>query len=194
MLEEGWYLMDTRSLERELIRWRTGDGPEGQEIVALSSDEALDFRNAGNVPDELGRTLRLVLRVDTEADLRDLDSKRLRYEPDYLDPPTWRRAGSKPVNVVPLRPPDVAGSPKPWWEDEAMARLESEWQATGRVAGIAVPAEYRSFVYKTVVALQRVEREVTVDSVAGAIERWVSPEQADEIRTALRRAEPPVSY
>jgi hypothetical protein len=190
MLEEGWYLMDTHSLERELARYRRGSGPPGKNVVPLSIAEALEYRNRGNVPDELGRSLRLVLHIDNAEDLQRLDSKRFAYEPDYLDPPTWRREGSAPVNVVPLRGAEVEGRPGPWWEDEEMAALEAQWKETGSVDGVRIPEAYRSFLYKSVIALRAAGREVTVGSLSGAIERWLSPEQASEIRTALQEANP----
>ncbi len=188
MLQEGWYLMSTASLERELIFWRTSSGRPAENVQPLTIEEALAFRNAGNVPDELERTLRLVLHVNSDEDLQSLDRKRLAFEPDYLDAPTWRREGSKPVNVVPLRPAIVDGTAQPWWENDATAELEGEWQTHGTAAGLKVPGDYRGFVFKTVLALQNGGREVTVDSVCDAIARWVSPDQVEEIRTALRNA------
>lgn len=188
MLEEGWYLMDVAALERELRRFRTGEGPAGENVEPLTIEQALAYRNAGNVPDELGRTLRLVLHVGDRDALESLDAKRLHYEPDHLDAPTWRREGSKPVNVVPFRSPEVRGAPRAWWEDERMAEFEREWAQTGMVAGVTVPGEWRSFVYKTVAALTDAGRPVTVDSIVGAIERWVTPDQAAEIRLSLERA------
>lgn len=189
-LSEGWYLMSTSDLERELARVRdprTQAGPS--EAVRLSIDEALAYRNAGNLPDEKGRSLRLVLHVERPEDLSYLQEKRLLYEPDFHDAPKWRREGSKPVNVVPVHtgelPPRRAG---PWWEEGDVAALDEEWRSTGRIAGIAVPSAYRSFVYKTVLALRSAGREVTADSVADSIARWVAPEDAERIRAALRAA------
>lgn len=189
MLEEGWYLMSVPDLERELRRWRTGEGPSGENVERLSTEEALAFRNAGNVPDQWGRSLRIVLHVMSEEDLRALDRKRARFEPDYLDAPTWRRAGSLPVNVVPLRPPSVVGDARPWWEDERIAPLELEWRATGEVRGIAVPAEARGFVWKAIIALEAAGREVTTQTISNAVARWLDPEQVDELRAALERGD-----
>lgn len=189
MLAEGWYLMTVAELEQELERFRAGpDAAPPSGAPRLSVAEALAYRNAGNLPDEHGRTLRLVLRIDSEDDLHALDDKRRRYEPDYLDPPLWRRPGSAPVNVVPLRSAAVAGRARPWWQDPEVAALEERWQADGTVDGIAVPAGYRSFVYKTVLQLRRAGREVTVDAVAGAIARWTSEADARLIRSALEEA------
>lgn len=188
-LQEGWYLMSTPDLERELRRWRTGDGAPGDNVEPLSIDEALAYRNAGNLEDELGRSLRLVLRIETEADLHALEAKRSSYEPDYLGAPGWRRAGSKPVNVVPLRPPEVRGRAEAWWDEEEMAAMETEWMATGGVGGLMIPGEYRSFVFKTIAALRAAGREVTVSSIAGSLQRWLTPKQAEEVRRALEEAQ-----
>jgi hypothetical protein len=182
--------MSAAELERELARWRGEDVPP-TDAPRLSVDEALSFRNAGNLPDEQGRTLRLVLRVEDEAALENIGVRRLEFEPDYHDPPDWRREGSAPVNVVPLRRAGVKGPRRrPWWEEDDLAALEQEWSSSGMVAGLNVPADYRSFVYKTVLALQAAGHPITVDSVAGSIARWLSPAQAEEIRTALRAANP----
>lgn len=181
--------MSTTDLERELARTRGEDVP-GSNAVPLSVEEALAFRDGGNVPDDLGRTLRLVLRIESNEDLVSLDTKRLAFEPDYHDQPVWRKTGSKPVNVVPLRNRDVAaGSTVAWWEEPAMAALEAEWQRTGRVAGLKVPAPYRSFVYKTVVALQGAGKTVSVETVVSSMSRWLAPPQVEEIRSALERAQ-----
>ena len=189
-LAAGWYLMSTADLERELGHWRTGSGAPGENIRQLSIDEALAFRDAGNIPDELGRSLRLVLRVETEADLYSLEAKRLVYEPDYLGAPDWRRAGSKPVNVVPLRRPDVTGRAEAWWDEETMAAYEAEWANTGSVAGVRIPREYRSFVFKTIAVLQAADKEVTVGSIADSLQRWLPPAEAEEIRRALTHLQP----
>ncbi|MBA2273472.1 MAG: hypothetical protein H0W21_06165, partial [Actinobacteria bacterium] len=166
-LHEGWYLMSTSDLERELKRWRSPDlglPPTGE--LALTIPEALAYRNAGNLPDALGRTLRLVLRVSDAEELKSLPAKRLQYEPDYHDPPNWRRAGSAHVNVVPLRDPEVTGDPRAWWVNPQLAALEAEWSQTGTVAGLRVPGEFRGFVYKTVLALKAVGRSVSPDTVS----------------------------
>lgn len=179
--------MSTADLERELARWRDPEaGVPPSNAVALTIAEALAYRDAGNLPDEHGRTLRLVLIARTLDEVKALGRKRALFEPDYHEAPEWRGEGSAPVNVVPLRAPGVSGDPSPWWEDAHVGALEREWRATGRVAGLAVPAEYRGFVFKTVVSLREAGLPVTEDSVAGSIARWLPPEQAEEIRAALR--------
>lgn len=180
--------MNLADLQRELTRFRTGEGPGGAHVEALTIEEALAYRNAGNIPDERERTLRLVLHAESEQALASLESKRLAFEPDYLDAPEWRRAGSKPVNVVPLRPPTVKGEGRAWWEDPEMAAVEEEWQRTGEVEGLSIPGAYRGFVFKTILALKRSGKEVTPDSVAGGIARWLDESQVEEIRRALTRA------
>jgi hypothetical protein len=188
-MEEGWYLMSLADLEIELARWRGDSTRPPSNAQPLSIDEALAFRNEGNFPDDLDRTLRLVLRIDNDEDLHSLDSKRLAYEPDFYESPAWRRAGSKPVNVVPLRRDDVEGSPaRPWWEDPTMAAMEREWAATGRVDGIRIPGQYRGFIYKTIALLRSAGAEVTVDAIAGSIERWLAPDQAARLRSILQQA------
>jgi hypothetical protein len=177
--------MHTPALERELIRWRSGLGEPADDVLEISIEEALAYRDAGNVPDELGRTLRLVLEIHDEEDLARLDEKRAAFEPDYLDEPTWRRNGSRPVNVVPLRSSAVKGAPKAWWEDERMNELERLWATEGSIDGVAIPGDYRSFLFKTIVALRDSGREVSVDSICDALSRWLAPSQVDEIRTAL---------
>ena len=185
-MEEGWYLMSTTDLEIELARWRGDSGRPPSNASPLTIEEALEFRNEGNLPDALGRTLRLVLRIDNDEDLSLLDSKRLAYEPDFLGAPGWRRSGSKPVNVVPLRRSGVdAPTPRPWWEDPAMAEMEAEWTATGAVAGVRLPAQFRSFVYKTIVLLRAANAEITATSISDSIARWLGPEEAARIRAIL---------
>ncbi len=146
-LDEGWYLMSTEELEQELARWRSRSrAVPASGAVRLSIAEALDYRDRGNLPDEHGRSLRLVIHVDPGAD-ESPSTRRLLYEPDFHEAPTWRRPGSRPVNVVPLRvgaaPAPAAG---PWWEQPDVAALEGEWGRSGEVEGIAVPAAYRGFV------------------------------------------------
>lgn len=178
--------MSTADLETELARWRDPGAvlpPSG--AVPLTVDEALAYRNAGNVPDERGRTLRLVLFARDLDEVRALGTKRAAFEPDYHDAPVWRREGSVPVNVVPLRAPGVTGDLSPWWEASDVAELEAEWRRTGRIAGLTVPAEYRGFVLKTVVALREAGRPIDADSVAASLARWLSPEQAREISDAI---------
>lgn len=177
--------MSVRDLEIELARRRGEDRPASN-AKPLPIENALDFRNRGNLSDDLDRTLRLVLRIDSPADLKALDTKRLHYEPDFHRAPTWRREGSKPVNVVPLTATDVASpEPRSWWDDPEMARLESEWRETGAIEGIRVPAEYRSFVYKTVALLRKTGSEISVGSISDSIARWLSPEEAALIRESL---------
>ena len=185
-LREGWYLMSPRDVEIELRRWREEGASEPSNAVALTQAEAMSYRDAGNVPDELDRSLRLVLIVSSTEELLALDDKRLVHEPDVHQAPTWRRDGSRPINVVPLRRHGVAGPTlEAWTDDEDMARLESEWRATGRVRGIAVDAGIRGFVYKTVVALERAEREVTAASITDSLRRWLAPEDVERVRAGL---------
>lgn len=186
MIADGWYLMSTSDLETMLSSFRAGAEVLPDGAVALTVAEALAFRDAGNLPDEDGRTLRLVLRVEGPKDLLELEARRRRFEPDHLDPPTWRVEGSRPVNVVPLRGKEVQGRAEPWWEEAELGALERQWQAEGRVDGVAIPGEYRGFVFKTVLALRAAGREVSADSIAGSIERWVPDYAAAEIRAALR--------
>ena len=187
-LAEGWYLMSTEDLERELARHRDPrrDLPPSN-AERLEVHEALRYRDAGNLPDDHGRTLRLVLHVSGAKDVGALSVKRLEFEPDFHDAPTWRREGSKPVNIVPLR---VSAHDEPleeraWWDEPEMAALEEEWSRSGTAAGITVPAEYRSFVFKTIVSLRAAGREVTPGSIRDSIARWLSPEEADEVGRSL---------
>ncbi|MGH2736487.1 MAG: hypothetical protein ACRDKZ_12985 [Actinomycetota bacterium] len=189
-LREGWYLMSTADLERELARRRGSDADlPPSNARPLEIEEALAFRDGGNLPDELDRTLRLVLLIEDAAQLDRLEAKRMRYEPDFLDQPTWRKAGSKPVNVLPLRVKEISpGARGPWWEDDRMAELEAEWRRAGTAGGVRVPGEYRGFVFRTVAALWSAGRPVTVESIVGSIARWVSDEDAATIGEALRAA------
>jgi hypothetical protein len=180
--------MSVRDLEIELALRRGEVRAEPSNAAPLSIEEALAFRDAGNVPDELGRSLRLVLSVGAGS-AADLHEKRLRWEPDFHDAPEWRGPGSMPVNVVPLREGSASGaSGEAWWDDPDLAHLEDEWRASGTVAGLEVPAEYRGFVYKTVLSLQQSGRAVTVDSVLASVARWLSPAQVAELRAALGAA------
>ena len=164
--------MSVSELERELARWRdpgTRNGPSTAR--QLSTADALAHRDAGNLPDEEGRSLRLVLHVDEAGE--------------------WRRPGSAPVNIVPLRvtelsPPATAA----WFDQPELAALEREWRTTGAVGGLRIPAEVRGFVYKTLLSLRATGRAVTVDTVASSISRWTSPEDAERIRRALKDANP----
>ena len=188
-LEEGWYHMSVSELEQELARWRIpGTRKDPSAARRLSTAEAMALRDAGNLPDEEGRSLRLVLHIE-DAGAASLDAKRRRFEPDYHDPPTWRRRGSAPVNVVPLR---LTESPPPaaWFDQPELAALEREWRTTGAVAGLRIPAEVRGFVYKTVLSLRSAGRAVNVDTVASSISRWTSTDDAAQIRRALEDANP----
>lgn len=188
MLDEGWYLMSIGELESALRDLREGS-PTTAAGVRLSIEEALAYRDSGNLPDSEGRTLRLVLRLEEEG-VEAVALKRLLFEPDYHSAPDWRREGSKPINIVPLRGKRPAdGSPGPWWEDPFVAPLEDEWQREGTVRGVKVPGDYRSFVYKTVLALEAAGQQVSATSIADSISRWVSPEDAERIRRALKDAQ-----
>lgn len=181
--------MSPRDVEIELKRWRSpGEDVAPSTAQPLSIEDAMAYRNAGNLPDELGRTLRLVLHVRDASELSYLQEKRLAYEPDFHAAPEWRVEGSKPVNVIRLRDPEVVGATRrAWWDDPDVAALERTWSETGRVEGLAVPAEYRSFVYKTVLSLRRAGHAVTADSVADSIARWLSPKETEHIRAALKQ-------
>ena len=187
MLEEGWYLMSTPELEQELARFRDPQSARPSSgAIPLSIEEALAFKRGGNTPDAHGRWLRLVLHVADAAALDDLNARRLIFEPDLHEAPDWRRPGSKPVNVVPLRTSTVEPrAQSAWWEKPELRELEEEWRATGTVAGIPVPREYRSFVLKTVLALQAAGEPVTAEKVADSIQRWLPPDDAAHVRAAL---------
>ena len=173
--------MSTREVEQLVTAWRASE-TDSEFGVPLSIEDALAIRAAGNVPDEHDRSLRLVLFVDDEP----VEQKRLHYEPDFHRAPEWRREGSRPVNVIPLRRGSGgAEGDSPWWEHPRVKELEAEWRATGAVAGIQVPADYRSFVFKTVIALQDAGVPVTPDSIGDSIARWLSPEDAQKIRRSL---------
>jgi hypothetical protein len=189
-LEEGWYLMSTAELEQELARMRE---PGGDRVPAgapkLSVEKALAFRAAGNLPDARGRTLRLVLHNDRPGVPGALEARRLLYEPDFHDAPTWRRPGSVPVNVVPVAiGRRAAPAPAAWLDDPSLARLEEHWRATGEVDGVRVPAQVRGFVFKTVLALRAAERPVTAETLGASIARWVPEEDARAIAEALHDA------
>lgn len=182
-LSEGWYLMSVRDLEVELARQRDPRRiEEGSNAVRVTVQEALAYRGRGNLPDDHGRSLRLVLCVDGEP----LGEKRLRFEPDFHSAPSWRKEGSRPINVVPLRQSAAGEAPEvPWWEQPDVAPLEAEWQQTGSVGGIAIPAGFRSFVLKTIASLRAAEVDVTERSILDSVSRWLSPGQVDELREAF---------
>ena len=186
-LADGWYLMSTEDLERELARWREPETDVGgSNARRVTIEEALEFRSAGNLPDEFGRTLRLVLRVDDTEDLARLAERRLEFESDYQDAPTWRREGSRPINVVPLRRPGVEPvSTTPWWEDAELAALEREFVEENTAGGVRVPGEYRGFIFKTIVALRSQGREVTSETIADSIARWLPEESVARIAREL---------
>lgn len=178
--------MNTREVEQLVAAWRSS-GAQADLGVPLSIEEALTVRNGGNLPDDNERSLRLILFVDDEP----IEQKRLRFEPDFHRAPEWRREGSRPVNVVPLRAgAGRAGGDSPWWELPRVKELEAEWRTTGTVAGIEVPADYRSFVFKTVIALQDAREPVTPDTIGDSIARWLSPEDARRIRESLKTKGP----
>ena len=186
-LHDGWYLMSTEDVERELARWREPERAlPPSNAVRLEVDEALSYRNAGNLPDEHGRSLRLVLRIEDANDLANLEARRRVFEPDYQDAPSWRREGSRPVNVLPLRRPEVGPvSTGAWWDDSALAELESEFQRQGSAAGVRIPGEYRGFLFKAVLALRSQGRDVTPQALANSVARWLSPADASRIERAI---------
>lgn len=187
-LGEGWYLMSVADLEIELAR-RRGRVASRSNTRRLGIEEALAYRNAGNIPDELGRTLRLVLYVDDDRDAARLHEKRLLWEPDFHEAPRWRIAGSAPVNVVPLRRSNEGtASADAWWDDPDLRALEEQWIRTGAVAGLRIPGEYRGFVYKTVLALRDAGAEITVQSLIDSIARWLDPNDVATLKAALDAA------
>jgi hypothetical protein len=188
-LEEGWYLMSTQDLERELARWRGDRSQSSGNVLRITIEDALAYRSRGNLPDDKGRSLRLVLLVENEDDLEGLARKRLIWEPDYHSAPDWRREGSRPVNVVPLRRPRRVSTEVPWWEMPGVKELDQEWSAHGTVAGLKTPAELRGFVYKTVLALRAAGKQITPDAVADSISRWLPHEEAERIRAELKQAQ-----
>jgi hypothetical protein len=178
--------MSDRAVEAMLAARREGRDELPEEALALSRDEGVEYRNEGNLPDEAGRTLRLLLVLEP-GESSGVEAMRSLFEPDYLDAPAWRREGSRSVNVIPVGIHEVTEL-SAWWDEEEMAAFETEWRARGTVSGVPVPGEYRSFVYKTVAALRRAGRVVTADSIAGSIARWVPPSAAAEVRRALIEA------
>ncbi|MGH2776681.1 MAG: hypothetical protein ACRDJT_14795 [Actinomycetota bacterium] len=72
-LIDGWYLMSTADLEREPTRWRAPEtNVKSSNALRLTVEQALEVRDAGNLPDELDRTLRLILRIDDTQALATL--------------------------------------------------------------------------------------------------------------------------
>jgi hypothetical protein len=180
--------MSTEGLERELARWRGDPSLPPGDVQRITTEEALAYRNRGNLPDDKGRSLRLVLAVEDRRDLEELARKRLVWEPDYHSPPDWRREGSRPVNVVPLRRPGPPSTEVPWWEMPGVKELDAEWRKHGTVGGLETPAELRGFVYKTVLSLRAAGKPVTADAVADSIARWLPHDEAERVRAELRRA------
>ncbi len=182
-------MMSTQDLERELARWRGDRSRPPSNVLKITTEEAIAYRSRGNLPDDKGRSLRLVLLVEDRDDLEELARKRLIWEPDYHSAPAWRREGSRPVNVVPLRPPGRVSTEAPWWEMPGVKELDQEWSAHGTVAGLKTPAELRGFVYKTVLALRAAGKQITPDAVADSISRWLPHEEAERIRAELKQAQ-----
>lgn len=189
-LDEGWYLMSVKELERELARLRDPSQPP-TDAPHLTIEEALEARAAGNVPDENGRSLRLVLHVSNVEDVRSLSRRRLEFEPDFHDEPTWRRDGSVPINVVPMRLGPIEPAPdRDWWNEPDIAELEAEWRRTGKVDDVRIPDGYRGFVFKTVLSLRAAGRPITVETILASVARWLTPEDVATLRDALHEANP----
>ena len=187
-LDEGWYLMNLEELQQELRRIRDAAEPAST-AIPLTVAQAIARRNAGNLPDEQGRTLRLVLYVSDPPEPGALERRRIDFEPDHHEQPSWRRPGSTPVNVVPLRlTREHRARTKAWYEEPAVAALEREWQATGAVSGVRIPGDLRGFVFKTVLALRAAGKEVSPQTLSASIARWLSPADAARVRDALQRA------
>jgi hypothetical protein len=186
---DGWYLMTAEEVVREANVWKRDADAAFSGFRRLSVDDAIAYRDAGNRPDVNGRTLRLVITVDPDAGVESVSARRVEFEPDFHDAPEWRRAGSKPVNVVPLRAREsslASSEAEAWWNDDKIAPLEAEWERSGTVEGLPVPGEFRGFVYKTVIALRAAGRDITADSVADSVARWLDPLDADRLRRALK--------
>lgn len=189
-LDEGWYLMSVKELERELARLRDPSQPP-TDAPHLTIEEALEARAAGNVPDENGRSLRLVLHVSNVEDVRSLSRRRLEFEPDFHDEPTWRRDGSVPINVVPMRLGPIEPAPdRDWWNEPDIAEPEAEWRRTGKVDDVRIPDGYRGFVFKTVLSLRAAGRPITVETILASVARWLTPEDVATLRDALHEANP----
>ena len=61
----------------------------------VTIEGALEFRNAGNLPDEVDRTLGWCFVSRTHRISNGSHERRLEFGPDYQDAPTWRREGSR---------------------------------------------------------------------------------------------------
>jgi hypothetical protein len=191
VLDEGWYLMNLDELEQELRRARRPRAAPPSGAIRMSIEEALARRNAGNLPDADGRTLRLVLHVSDPPEPGALERRRLHFEADLHDEPTWRRPGSLPVHIVPL--PVSEGhrhEPRPWFEQPEVASLEQEWRRTGSIDGVNVPGDVRGFLWKTVLALRAAGKEISVETLSASVARWLEPDDAARIRHALEHANP----
>ena len=182
---EGWYLLTDAEVEQVLLSVKRNESP-AELGPPLSVDQAIAHRNAGNLPDPSGRVLRLFLQMDG-AGVAAVEEKRASFEPDFHEAPSWRRAGSRPVNVIPLGL-GHAPSEEAWWDEPLVAELEAEWSRSGEVDGVTVPAHYRGFVYKTALALRRAGRDVDVETIADSAARWLPPSDADKLRSALLEA------
>ncbi len=180
--------MSVPELEASLKAWRSGDEGAFSSYPRLGTDEALAYRDRGNVPDAAGRTLRMVLWVKDESELADIEARRLALEPDHHSAPRWRREGSKPVHVVPLRPPELEGTSGPWWQEPEVGALEEEWRAKGTIGGLRASADYRSFLYKTVISLRRAGEEVSIASICDSLARWLGADEVARIRGDLEEA------
>ena len=182
--------MNLEELEQELRRARGGSAPPSG-APRLSTEQALEFRNSGNLPDASGRSLRLVLHVSEPPQPGALEKRRLEFEPDYHEDPVWRTEASRPVHIVPLRATRRRSSESPaWYEEPHVAELEAEWQRTGAISGVNIPGDLRGFLYKTILALRSAGKAVSVQTLSASVARWLQPDDAARISDALRRANP----
>ena len=60
----------------------------------------------------------------------------------------------------------------------------SSWKES-TAGGVRVPGEYRGFIFKTIVALRSQGREVTPETIADSIARWLPEESAARIAREL---------
>jgi hypothetical protein len=67
--------------------------------------------------------------------------------------------------------------------------LEAEWQRTGAIGELRVPADYRGFVFKTVVSLRTAGIVVTQQAIIDSISRWLAPSQVAELQDAFAMIE-----